>query len=135
MGEQHPLAQHPLVPSSKLDLRDGECVAEVQRAVHVRVGERSEPLGPLGLDLGRREACGLLWRRSVDLEKFFRLPAFLPSLFDILEVVSLRSLGRDLDIERAGRSGGHVPAQAQWAGQSGTLRVAEMTIDEQDSKV
>lgn len=92
MGEQHTLAKHALEPGRELDFRDGECMAKVQGAVHVRVREVSEPLGEPFLDLSGREALGLLGCRRVDLEDPLLRPSRLVLGLELLEGVALASL-------------------------------------------
>lgn len=60
VGEQHMLAQHPLETRRKLNLRDRECMSEVQGAVRVGVGKVAEPFGELLSDLRRRQTFELL---------------------------------------------------------------------------
>lgn len=48
-------AQHPLISRGELNLGDGECMAEVKAAVHVREGKVAEPFGMLCLNFGRGE--------------------------------------------------------------------------------
>jgi hypothetical protein len=50
MGEQHPFAQHSLVPSRELDFGDCEGVSQMQAAIHVGEGKVSKPFWKLGLD-------------------------------------------------------------------------------------
>ena len=53
LREQHPVPTEPAVRRGELELRQGKGVAQVEEAVHVRVGEGAEELGGPGL------ACGL----------------------------------------------------------------------------
>lgn len=43
MREQGAFTQHALVTRSKLDLRDGERVSQMQATIHIWVRERPEP--------------------------------------------------------------------------------------------
>lgn len=43
VGEQGALAEHALIPSGEFDFGDGECVAEVETSIHVRVWVVAEP--------------------------------------------------------------------------------------------
>ena len=92
MGEQHTLTQHPLEPGCELDFRDGESVTEMQRAIHVRVGEVAEPFGELLLNLRGSEALGLLDGRRVDLEDPLLRPSRLVLGLELLEGVALAGL-------------------------------------------
>ena len=67
-------------------------MAKVQGAVHVWVGEVSEPFGELLLDLSRREALGFFGRRRVDLEDPLLLPSCLVLRLELLERVALAGL-------------------------------------------
>ena len=58
--KEDPLAQHAMIPRSKLNLGYRECVSEVQRAVHVRKGKVAEPFREFLLDLCGGESSGLL---------------------------------------------------------------------------
>ena len=77
MREQDALPEQPLVTRRKLNLGDGECMAEMQRAIHVRIGEVAEPFWMFLIQFVRSKVCdvGLGWR--VDLEKTLLLPSLL----------------------------------------------------------
>ena len=83
VGEQHPLAQQPLITGTKLDLGDSKRVAEVKRAVHVRVWEVPEPLGIFLLDLCGGQSGQLIWRGSVDVESLLVFPFLLVSFLEV----------------------------------------------------
>ena len=93
VGEQDTLAQHPLVPSGKLDLGNSESMSEMETSVHVWVWKVSEPLGVLFLELFLGKASKLLRLGSVDLEDLFFLPSILVFLLERLEEISLGRLG------------------------------------------
>lgn len=52
--EQRSLSQHSLITSRKLNLGDRECVAKMERSVHVRVWKRSKPFRLLLVELFKR---------------------------------------------------------------------------------
>lgn len=99
--EQYSFPDHPMISRSELDLRDGECMAEVERAVRVRVGEVAEPLGKLLPDLRGGEAFELVLSRGLDLEEPFRLPLRLVLELELAEFVAFARLG-ELDGVRGG---------------------------------
>lgn len=68
-------------------------MSEMQTAVHVWVGEVSEPFRKLLLDLGWGEPSDFLWRWRVDFKDAFLLPVLLVLLFQGLEVIALCCLG------------------------------------------
>ena len=92
MREQDALSKHALVSSSKLDFRDGESMAEMQRTVHVGVGKVSEPLWVFLLDLFWGETTELVLRGSGGLEETLLPPPSLVFLFQGLQVVSFSCL-------------------------------------------
>lgn len=67
-------------------------MAQVERAIHVRVGEVPKPFGKLFVDLRRGEACCLLWGRGIGLEDVFPFPLILVFPFQGLQVIPLSSL-------------------------------------------
>ena len=71
-------------------------MTQVQRPVHVREGEVSEPFGELFLDLGRAEACCFLLRWRVGFEDMRLFPFILVLLLQGLQVVPFASLSDDL---------------------------------------
>ena len=89
MGEQNALAQHPLEASREFDFRDSERMAQVQRTVHVRVGEVAKPFGIPLLYLRRCQTFAFFNRRSIDLEDVFCFPASLVLGLESLERVAL----------------------------------------------
>lgn len=56
--EQDPLPQQPLISCSKLNLRDGEGMSQMQGPVHIGVRKCPKPLRKLLLDLGGGETRG-----------------------------------------------------------------------------
>src|SRR5687767_419733 len=92
MGEQNPLAQHPLVTSSKFNLGNRKGMSEMQASVHVWVWKVSEPLGVFLLDLFLGEASEFLGRGCIDLKDTLLLPSILVLGFERLEIVSFRRL-------------------------------------------
>jgi hypothetical protein len=70
-------------------------MAQVQRSVHVRIGEVPEPLRELFLDLCRAEACCFLLRWRVSFEDVRLFPFILVLLLKGLQVVSFSSLSTD----------------------------------------
>jgi hypothetical protein len=90
--EEDALAEHALEARAELDLGHGERVAEVERAVHVRVRPRPEPLREPLAELGRRQARRLRGRRRVDLEEALGGPARLRALLVRDERVALGRL-------------------------------------------
>ena len=99
--EQGPLPQHSLKAGIELYFGDGESVAEVERAVRVRVGEVAEPLGKLLPDLRGGEAFELVLSGGLDLEEPFRLPLRLVLELELAEFVAFARLG-ELDGVRGG---------------------------------
>lgn len=75
--EEDALAEHALVARCELNLGDGEGVAEVQGAIHVRVGEVSEPFGEVFLDVGGGDVLCLFRGWGVNLEEAFCGPTSL----------------------------------------------------------
>ena len=92
MGKQDAFTQQTLIPCRELDFGDGERMSEVQRPVHVRVGEVSEPLGKLLVDLCAGEACCFFLRRGIGFEDMLSFPVILILHFQGLQVVPLASL-------------------------------------------
>ena len=68
MREEDTLSKHALVAGRELDFGDSEGVSQMQRAVHVREWEVSEPFWELFPNFGRGETSELLARRRLDLE-------------------------------------------------------------------
>lgn len=83
MGEQSAFAQHSLVTGGKLDLGDGERVAQMQATVHIRVGEGPEPFRVLLADLGGGQTGDVCCIGGIDLEYFVFGPARLVCLLQL----------------------------------------------------
>ena len=92
MGKQDAFTQQTLIPCRELDFGDGERMSEVQRPVHVRVGEVSEPLGKLLVDLCPGEACCFFLCWGIGFEDVLSFPVILILHFQGLQVVPLASL-------------------------------------------
>ena len=90
--KQDAFAQQTLISCCELDFGYSERMPEVQRPVHVRVGEVSEPLGKLLSDLCASEACGFLLRRGIGFEYVLPFPVILIPLFQGLQIVPLGGL-------------------------------------------
>ncbi len=67
-------------------------MTEVQRPVHVRVGEGAEPFGELFLDLCRAEARRFLLRWRIGLEDARLFPLVLVLLLKGFQIVPFSSL-------------------------------------------
>ena len=79
-------------------------MTQVQRPVHVREGEVSEPFGELFLDLGRAEACCFLLRWRIGFEDVRLFPLILVFLLQGLQVVPFSGLSKNLVVgNQAGR--------------------------------
>lgn len=74
MGKQDSLAQHSMKSCGELDFGDGEGMAKMERAIHIRVREIPKPLWKLLPDLCGREAFSFLGSGSIDLEDACVLP-------------------------------------------------------------
>ena len=103
VGEEDALADHPVEAGGELDFGDGECMAEMEGAVGVRVGEVTEPLWVLFLDLCGGEACEVVLWRGVDLEDALLCPSRLVLLLEFAEFVALAGL---CELDGVGRSHG-----------------------------
>jgi hypothetical protein len=85
-------------------------MAQVQRPVHVRIGEVSEPFRELFLDLCGTEACCFLLRWRVGFEYMRLYPLILVLLLQRLQVVPFSCLSVDLAIsDHAGKIRRHAP--------------------------
>lgn len=80
--EQGPLSEHALEPSSKFDLGYSEPMPKMQRTVHIRIGEGTQPFFLIG--------CTRL--RCVDFERFLSSPARLCFFLKIDQEVAFPSL-------------------------------------------
>jgi hypothetical protein len=92
-------------------------MAQVEGAVHVRVGEVPKPFGKFFIDLRRGEACSLLLSGGISFEDAIFFPLILVFLFQGLQVVPLASLPMELIISnRAGdaEGGRRAPGQVRW---------------------
>jgi hypothetical protein len=92
MREQDAFTQQTLIPCCEFDFGDSERMSEVQRPVHVGVGEISEPLGKLLVDLCIGEACGFFLRWGIGFEDVLPFPIILILLFQGRQVVPLAGL-------------------------------------------
>jgi hypothetical protein len=71
MGEKNALAKHALVTCGKFDLGDGESVAKMESAIHIRIWKVAKPFRIFLCDLCGREAIEVRNGWSVDLEEMF----------------------------------------------------------------